>query len=177
MLCWIWRQTVLLGWIWGVLIRSFSNFRRAGRLCHGAAGRFPILVTDTSALYGTWCKMRGTWTGFFLGVLRLPTLSTILPVPHVYMFIDHKRCIFWISVSQNFLLADPFWLGKPTTDPFWRTYWVPEWHVSSIKNLYFGTDFRLLVIYTSSIRNNTVHDLTLIQIIVARVVGTGFFLK
>ena len=114
---------------------------------------------------------------FFLRVLCFSSVSTIWPVPNVYMFIDHKRYTLWISVSQTFLLSGPFWLRRITTDPCWRTYRVPEWHVSNINNLYFRTNFRQILIHTCSIPNNTMHDLTLIKIIVAHFVGTGFFLK
>jgi hypothetical protein len=44
------------------------------------------------------------------------------------------------------------------------------------KKLYLITDFGELPIHTSSIRNNALHDLTLIKMIVIHFVGTGRFL-
>jgi hypothetical protein len=47
---------------------------------------------------------------------------------------------------------------------------------NSVLNL--RTDFTLIVTLSSSIRNNALHDLTLIKMTVARFVGTGnFFIR
>jgi hypothetical protein len=45
------------------------------------------------------------------------------------------------SVSQTFLLAEPFWLRKITTDP----------HILAYVNSYLRNEFRYLRIHTSSI--------------------------
>ena len=88
-----------------------------------------------------------------------------------------KMCTIYSSVFQKFLLADPFWLRKITTDPHILA------HVNSvrmigtkIKNVYLRTDCRQLPIHASSTRNDALHNLTLIKMIIARFVGTGSFL-
>ena len=45
----------------------------------------------------------------------------------------------------------------------------------NFKILYLRTDFRQILIYTGSIRNNALHDLNLIKLTVARFMGTGCF--
>ena len=45
--------------------------------------------------------------------------------------------------------------------------------VFKIKRLCLRTDFRLILIHTSSIRNKALHDLTLTKMAIARFVGTG----
>ena len=45
-----------------------------------------------------------------------------------------------------------------------------------MKNICLGTDFRWIIIHTNKIRNNALHDLTLIKLNVARFVSTGGFL-
>jgi len=54
--------------------------------------------------------------------------------------------------------------------------WPLDHGVSKIKHLYVRTDFRSLLIHTSSIHKNALHDLTLIKPNVARFEGTGGFL-
>ena len=64
---------------------------------------------------------------------------------------------------------------------------MPGWQASKIKNLYLRTDYIYIYIYThththtlihtSSIFDNAFHDLTLIKMTVARLVGTGGFLN
>jgi len=46
-----------------------------------------------------------------------------------------------------------------SSHPCSHKYTVSGWQVSKIKNIYLRTDFRYLQIYTSSIHNNTMHDL------------------
>ena len=53
---------------------------------------------------------------------------------------------------------------------------IRDLQVSKIKNLYIRTDLRSLRIHTSNTRNNALHYLTVIKMIVGRFVGTGSFL-
>jgi len=81
-------------------------------------------------------------------------------------------------VSQTFLLADPFLIRKISTDP----------HILGHENTDCPDDrypkFKMCIselnytarIHTGCIRNNVMHDLTLIKLAVTRFVGTGGFL-
>ena len=51
-----------------------------------------------------------------------------------------------------------------------------EPHASKIKNLYLTNDYIKLPIHTISLRNNTLHDSTLIKLTVTCSVGAGGFL-
>jgi hypothetical protein len=75
---------------------------------------------------------------------------------------------------KRFLLADPFWLRKITTDPHILAHVnrVSGWPVSKIKNVRLVTDLDKKI-HASSTRNNALHDLTLIKLTAARFVDTG----
>ena len=55
--------------------------------------------------------------------------------------------------------------------------WILVGYDNEIKNLNFRSDLRYILIYTNSICNNTLHDLTLLKMTVLRFVGTGNFLE
>ena len=55
--------------------------------------------------------------------------------------LDSYTCLC-SRVSQTFLLSEPFWLRKMTTNLCSQKHRVSGWQTSKIKNLYFGTAFR-----------------------------------
>ena len=71
---------------------------------------------------------------------------------------------------KKFLLVDPSF-GFEKNHGFSRIGHVNT--VSKIIHLYLGTDITLVLIHTSNIYKNTLHDLTLIKILVACSVGAG----
>jgi len=78
-----------------------------------------------------------------------------------------------------FLLEDPFWAPKITTDPYILAYaymTCPDVKVAKIKNLYLRSDISMLQIHTSCIRNNECYYLTFNNMSVARFADTGNFL-
>ena len=82
------------------------------------------------------------------------------------------------SVSQNLFPPGPLSASKNnhgSSHPCSGRHRVSGWEVSKTKNFYIGTDFSLISIRTSSIRNNVSHDLTLIKMTVARFVGSRSF--
>jgi len=67
------------------------------------------------------------------------------------------------------MTKDPYILANLNTRP-------SRWRVPKIKSLYFRNDLRQLQIHSSNTCNNALHYLTLIKMIVARFVGTGFLI-
>ena len=68
-------------------------------------------------------------------------------------------------MSQTFLVADFFWFRKENADPHTPTQvnlQCPDDRYPKLKKLYRRTNFRKLRIDTMSIRNNALHDLSLI---------------
>jgi hypothetical protein len=84
------------------------------------------------------------------------THEVFFPHSGLYPFKPRSICdslyrTLWDSVSQTFLLAEPFWFRKITTDP----------HILAYVNSYLRNEFGYLQIHTSSICNEVLHDLIL----------------
>jgi len=75
----------------------------------------------------------------------------------------------WLTVGSTkiVLLLDLFWLQNRSSHPCLRKYRVSGWWVSKIRYIYLRDDFRYLQTHTSIIRNNALHYLTLLKLIVA----------
>ena len=110
------------------------------------------------------CEYKGgAGTGFFSECFRCSPVNEMPPM-------------LYTSVSQNVLLAGPFWLRKITTDRHIIAHVnivCPDDRYPKLK--IYMTDFGQILIHCSSIHNNPLHCIS--KMSVARFVGTGSFLK